>query len=106
MSGQEREALREWELRVCPDCGNHLTAFSLCEHQKDGDGPTGIDFDKFTFVRVLEAEPVEREREEMLDLIERFRDLPENCAHHSSRRNRCRDEASTVLRKHGRLSDD
>ena len=44
-------------------------------------------------------------REEMLDLIERFRDLPENCAHHSSRRNRCRDEASTVLRKHGRLTD-
>jgi hypothetical protein len=68
----EHEKPREWTLRVCPDCGNETTGFSLCEHQKGGDGPTGIDFDKIVPVRVIEAEPVEREREEMLDLIERL----------------------------------
>ena len=65
MSAGKQHAPREWTLEVCPDCGNHQTAFSLCTHQKQGTGPTGIAFAKFVEVRVLEAEPVERELEKL-----------------------------------------
>jgi hypothetical protein len=61
------ETAKTWTIKICPDCGNHTTSFVLCEHQKGGDGPTGIDFDKFQAVEVVAAEPV-------ADLLERLRD--------------------------------
>lgn len=45
---------RRWELKACPDCGNAQTAFALCEHQRAGNGPTGIDFEKLVLVAVRE----------------------------------------------------
>lgn len=43
--------------------------------------------------KVIELEPV-------LDLLERFRDLPENCAQVPSQRQRLRDEVATLLYAH------
>jgi hypothetical protein len=88
---------REWTLTVCPICGNHLTGFSLCSHQKGGDGATGIDFDNMVPMRVLEAEPVGRERDELLDVLEGLlvkKRLSPDAA----------DAGVDLLRKYGRLS--
>jgi hypothetical protein len=67
------ETPRTWTLTVCPICANEKTAFSLCEHQCAGDGPTGVDFDQFIEVEVVEKAPTEAERERMLDVIEDMR---------------------------------
>jgi hypothetical protein len=98
MDEPETASPRRWTLTVCPDCGNEQTGFALCEHQRGGDGPTGIAFEKMLPVRVIEEEPV-------LDLVER---LLEECRERFDGSNVRRlgeimVDAEAVLRACGRL---
>jgi len=70
MSARSQAEPRRWKLKACPDCGNALTAFALCEHQRAGDGPTGIDFEKLVLVAAREDRAVAADIEAVAQILE------------------------------------
>lgn len=55
---------RRFEITVCPDCGNHQTAFALCCHQRaDGEGLDQSKFVKMWVAPVSELHRLSGERD-------------------------------------------